>query len=272
MLISVGAKLSFEKGVFFLNRRVQYLIDLILVLTQKDLKVRYKSNVLGYLWSVAHPLAFALVFFIAFKVIMRIQIEAYSLFLISVLFPWQWFGNTLAVTPVVFLSNASIIKKVNFPRYVLPFSLVFQDMIHYILSIPVILLFMFIYKKTPTLAWFYGIPILLVIQFCMNYGIALAIGSINLFFRDLERLAAIFTTLLFYFTPVIYPISMIPEKYRFFINLNPLTPLMISWRNLFLEGYINSDYIIIGLAYSILSLVLGFLIYRKLSWKFAEIL
>jgi lipopolysaccharide transport system permease protein len=255
-----------------LKRSLRYYLDLIAVLTQKDLAVRYKSNLLGYFWSVAHPLAFAFVFFIAFKLIMRIQIEAYSLFLISVLFPWQWFGNTMSVAPTAFLANASIIKKVNFPRNVLPFSLVLQDMIHYILSIPVIILFMFIYHKVPTLAWLYGLPILLVIQFCLNYGIALAIASINLFFRDLERLAAIFTTLLFYFTPVIYPISMIPEKYHLLINLNPMTPLMVSWRNLFLEGRV--DFVSVGVAagFSLVTLGVGYWIYEKLSWKFAEVL
>lgn len=255
-----------------MNATTRHYIDLILVLTQKDLKVRYKSNVLGYFWSIAHPLAFAFVFFVAFKIIMRIQIEAYSLFLISVLFPWQWFANTLAVAPTAFLANASIIKKVNFPRHVLPFSLVFQDMIHFFLSIPVILLFMAIYHKSPTWHWLYGIPILLLIQFAFNYGISLAISSINLFFRDLERLAAIFTTMLFYFTPVIYPLSMIPEKYRALIHLNPLTPLMLSWRNLFLEGRVDFTMIAIAFGYSLLALLIGFLIYRKLSWKFAEVL
>src|SRR4030042_1176813 len=111
-----------------MNFRIQHYIDLITILTQKEMKVRYKSTFFGYIWSIAHPLAFAFVFFMAFKVVMRIQMEGYAVFLIAGLFPWQWFSNSVNASPMVFLSNASIIKKVNFPRDIIPFAIVLQDM------------------------------------------------------------------------------------------------------------------------------------------------
>ncbi len=255
-----------------MNSRIQRYIDLIIVLTQKEMKVRYKSSFFGYLWSIGHPLAFAFVFFIAFKIVMKIQMENYALFLIAGLFPWQWFANSINASPMVILGNASLIKKVNFPRNIIPFTIVLQDMIHFILSIPVILLFTFIYHKSPSLSWLYGIPLLLSAQFLMTFGVSLMISSVNLFFRDLERLTSIFVTLLFYFTPVIYPETMIPEKYKSFINLNPLSPLMISWRNLFLNGTLEPVSLTVVFAYSIFAFMLGYMVYRKLSWKFAEVL
>ncbi len=173
---------------------------------------------------------------------------------------------------MVFLGNASIIKKVNFPRNIIPLTTVLQDMIHFVLSIPVIVLFIFIYHKSPSFSWLYGIPMLLAIQFLMTYGICLIVSSINLFFRDLERLTVIFMTLLFYFTPIIYPETMIPEKYKTLINLNPLAPLMISWRNLFLNGQLEPSSLIVSFAYSIFAFILGYLVYKKISWKFAEVL
>lgn len=254
------------------NHRIQHLIDLVVVLTQKEIKVRYKSSFLGYLWSVAHPLAFAFVFFIAFKVVMKIQMEDYALFLIAGLFPWQWLATSVTVSPTVFLGNASIVKKVNFPRNIIPLVTVLNDMIHFVLSIPVIVLFMFIYDRSPSISWLYGIPLLLGIQFLMTYGISLVVSSTNLFFRDLERLTTIFMTLFFYFTPIIYPETMIPEKYRALLNLNPLAPLMISWRNLFLNGALDPASLMVSLAYSIFAFVAGYLMYRKLSWRFAEVL
>lgn len=165
-----------------MNRRLQYYIDLLLVLTQKDLKVRYKSSILGYLWSVGHPLAFALVFFVAFKVVVKIPIEDYALFLITGLFPWQWFANSVNASPMILLGNASIIKKVNFPRYFIILTQVIQDMIHFLLAIPVIIIFLFLYHKTPHISWLYGIPLLLTAQFFIIYGICLIIASTNLFF------------------------------------------------------------------------------------------
>lgn len=255
-----------------MNRRFQHYIDLVAVLTQKEIKVRYKSSILGYLWAIANPLAFAIVYFIAFKVVMRIQMEDYALFLIAGLFPWQWFSNSVNASPTVFSGNASIIKRVKFPRSIIPLTAVLQDMFHFILSIPVIVLFLFLYHRSPSLSWLYGIPLLLCIQFLMTYGISLMVSSINLFFRDLERLTGIFVTLLFFFTPIIYPETMIPEKYKPLMNLNPLTPLMVSWRNLFLNGTIEPGTLMISLIYSIFSFMIGYLIYRKLSWKFAEVL
>lgn len=253
-------------------KNFEYYKDLIFVLTQKEIKIKYKSSIFGYLWSIGHPLAFAFVFFIAFKVVMKIQMEGYALFLIAGLFPWQWFANSVNFSPAIFLSNSPIIKKINFPRHILPLVTVFQDMIHFILSIPVIILFLFIYHKSPSLSWLYGIPILLIIQLLMIYGISLAVSSINLFFRDLERLTSIFTSMLFYFTPVIYPETMIPERFRHLVNLNPLAPLMTSWRNLFLTGTFDTSGLMISFVYSIAAFVIGYLVYRKLSWKFAEVI
>jgi lipopolysaccharide transport system permease protein len=255
-----------------MNTRIQHYIDLITVMTQKEMKVRYKSSFLGYVWSILNPLAFAFIFFVIFKVVMRIRMENYTLFLIAGLFPWQWFSNSVNMSPVVFLQNASIIKKVNFPRNVTLLAVVLQDMIHFILAIPVIVFFMFVYGKQPSFSWCYGIPLLLGIQLFMTYGITLAVSSINLFFRDLERLTTIFTMFLFYVTPVLYPVTMIPPKYRFVINLNPLAPLMISWRDLFMEGALKVELLAIGLAYGITTYMVGYFIYKKLCWKFAEVL
>ena len=255
-----------------MNSRIQHYIDLITVLTQKEMKVRYKSSFLGYVWSILNPLAFAFNFFVIFKVVMRIQMENYTLFLIAGLFPWQWFSNSVNMSPGVFLGNSSIIKKVNFPRNVTLLAVVLQDMIHFIMAIPVIVFFMFIYQKQPSFSWLYGIPVLLGVQLFTTYGVTLAISSINLFFRDLERLTTIFTMFLFYATPILYPATMIPAKYRYVIDLNPLAPLMISWRNLFLEGTLNAELLAISLAYAAAAYLTGYFIYKKLCWKFAEVL
>jgi lipopolysaccharide transport system permease protein len=98
------------------------------------------------------------------------------------------------------------------------------------------------------------------------------IASVNLFFRDLERLTMIIITFLFYFTPIIYPESMIPEKFRYLLNFNPVAPLIVSWRNLLLEGTVDPVMLVVSFAYAAVALVAGTLVYRKLSWKFAEIL
>jgi len=251
---------------------MRYFIDLTIVLTQKELKVRYKNSFFGYLWSIGHPLAFAMVFFIAFKVIMRVQMADYVLFLIAGLFPWQWFANSVNMAPNIFLGNASIIKKVNFERSAGVLAAVLNETIHFAVSIPVIIFFVFFYHRGAHFSWLYGIPLLMLVQLAMTCGIALAISSLNIFFRDLERIAVICVTLLFYFTPVIYSPDMVPQKYQALINLNPLAPLMASWRSLFLDGTLDPSLVALSAVYAALSLIVGFLIYKKLVWKFAEVL
>ena len=251
---------------------ILYYRDLIVVLTQKELKIRYKRSVLGYLWSIINPLALALVFFIAFKIVMKIQIKDYTLFLISGLFPWQWFSNSVSLSTMVFVGNTSLIKKVRFRRETLVVAAVLNDMLHFILSIPVIVVFLFLYGLRPSLSWFFGIPALLVAQFALTYGLSIAIATVNLFFRDMERIIFILLTLLFYVTPIIYSEDMIPAKYKAFILVNPLSVLMVSWRNLFMKGAVDLQSLALTLFYSAVILGLGHMVFRKLRWKFAEVL
>jgi lipopolysaccharide transport system permease protein len=246
--------------------------ELTFVLTKKEIKVRYKSYLLGYIWSIANPLAFALVFYFVFQVIMKIQVENYVLFLICGLFPWQWFSNSVNASPGTFLGNASLIKKIKFPRSSVVLAVVLQDAAHFALSLPVVAIFLLAYGGSPTLAWLWGIPILMSVQLLLTFGSALFLASVNLFFRDMERLVAVIMVFVFYFTPVLYSDKMIPHKYLGLLALHPVAPLIISWRSLLLEGVVNISYVKISFVHATVIFFVGYLVYRKLSWRFAEVL
>jgi lipopolysaccharide transport system permease protein len=251
--------------------RGQYFYDLIVVLTQKEIKIRYKSTWLGYLWSVANPLAFALLYFVAFRVFMRVEIPNYPLFLVAGLFPWQWLANSINLSPIIFLQNATLLKKMSFPRNILVATTVLNDAVHFVLSIPVVLVFLLFYGFIPSWKWFIGIPVLVLAQFMLVYGLSLGIASLNLFFRDLERLTVLLVTFLFFLTPIVYSASMIPAEYQRLIYLNPVVPLFVSWRELFLSGRLDWRLIVAAYVYAGMAFGLGSLVYRKLSWKFAEV-
>ncbi len=255
-----------------MRQDLRYFFDLVVVLTAKEIKVRYKNSMLGYLWSIALPLCFACVFYISFKVVMRIQMENYALFLICGLFPWQWFSNSVNSSAMILLGNSSIIKKVKFPRATVCMAMVLNDGVHFLLSIPVIALFLYLHGFHPSWTWAYGLPMLFVIQFLFTYGIVLMIASINLFFRDMERLVSVLITLLFYFTPIIYSETMIPPSYQPLIALNPLASLTIAWRHLFLDGHMLVTHVSISLAWAVLLFSLGTWTFRRLSPRFAEVL
>jgi len=251
---------------------IKYYLDLILVLLVKELKVRYKNSYLGYFWSLLNPLAMALIFYFAFKVIMKVPIENYSFFLITGLFPWQWFSNSVGSSPGFLIGNASLIKKVNFPVYFIPLTNVLNDAVHFLLTIPVIIAFGLLFSKFPSLVWFLGIPLWFFAQFLLTYGLALLISSINLFFRDLERLVMVFILILFYATPVFYDITLVPEKYKKLIFLNPVSGIIIGWRDVFMKGTFDFKFYCFYLFYSLILFIFCFYVFKKLSYKFAEVL
>lgn len=249
---------------------IEYYKDLLIELTKKEIKVRYKSSYLGYLWSLANPLFLTLIFYFIFKIVTKVQMEDYTLFLISGLFVWQWINNSIMVGSNLYISNASLIKKVNFPRNFLVISLVLSEGFNFLVSIPIIVIFVFLYDKNISIDWFI-IPVYLLVTAIFIYSISLLISTINLFFRDMERIVGLLLTFIFYLTPIIYPLKMVPHKYEIFLYINVFFPIVNIWQELFLHNNINIFNLIISLFYSLILFFISSRVYNKLKYKFAEL-
>lgn len=252
-------------------RSLRHATDLVLVLLGKELKVRYKSTILGYAWSVAYPLAFALVFTFVFKIVARIPIENYALFVVMGLFPWQWLQNSVTGANQFFLANAPLIKKVGFPRSLLVLTGVLNDLVHFLASLPVIVVLMLVAGERPGAAWAWQVPLLIAIQFGVTYGISLLVATANLFLRDLERLVGIVTLLWLYLTPVLYPWSMVPEAIRWTRWLNPMALVVPAWREVFLGEPMATAPVLVAALWAAGLALGGQLVYRRFEWRFAEL-
>ncbi len=252
-------------------RDLAYYRDLILVLVSKEFKVRYKSTMIGYAWSVLNPLAFAMVFFGVFRVVMRIDMPAYPLFLIAGLFPWQWTSNTVTGANVFFLGNRTLIKKVRFERSALVLSGVLNESLHFLASLPIVFGFMayYGYPLTPHALW--AIPAIFAVQFTMLLGISLTVATFNLFFRDLERLTHVLMHLLFYLTPVLYAVDRLPAEYRWLSWVNPFSSTGRCWQELFYGGVAPVEPLLLAAGWAAAWLVVGWQVYRLSVWRFAEI-
>lgn len=255
-----------------MTNNIRYLYDLVVILTKKEIQIRYKSNVLGYLWSIGNPILFSLIYYFAFKIFMKVQVENYPLFLICALFPWQWASNSINNNLWAFLGNANIIKKTNFPKSVLPLSNILMECFHFLLAIPIILLSLYIANIDISLSIILYVPILTFIQLLLVYGISLFFGTLNLFFRDMQRFVELGMTMLFYATPIFYEPSMVPEKYQWVLDVNPFARLIMSWRDLFMHGRFDWDNVVYLFMLSIIWLIIGFYTYNKLKYRFAEVL
>ena len=160
--------------------------ELLYVLVRKELKVRYKSSFLGYVWALANPFAFALVYWLAFKFIMRVEMDNYSLFLITGIFPWVWLSAGVVTGTRSLVVNTALVKKVNLPRAILPLSNVMQEMAHFIFALPVIIAFLYFAGNYPLSAsWLWQIPLMLVLQAAFIYPLALALAIANVFIHDI---------------------------------------------------------------------------------------
>ncbi|MEM1027314.1 MAG: ABC transporter permease [Planctomycetota bacterium] len=255
------------------SRRFEYAWDLLVVLVLKELRVRYKRTVLGYAWSLLQPLAFAVVYYVVFKQFLRIPTGDvnYTLFLICGLFSWQWFANGVVSSTVALVGNGPLITKVKFPRVYAVLSGVVNDTIHFLLAAPVVFVFLLAFGHKAHWSWLWLLPALLLVQLTMVMGLSLLLATLNLFLRDLERLVTIAVLMLFHLTPVVYPSAMIPEGYRWILYVNPMGALTVAWREAFLYGRVDPGMVVTSVGMAAGLMLLGVVVFRRMQWRFAEV-
>ena len=247
--------------------------ELLYLLTLRDLKLRYQDTALGLLWTLMKPLALGAVLFVVLKQFVRIEVdEPYHLVLLTGLFPWVWFQTSVLIATPSFAANGTLLKKVPFPRIVLPFSTILNNGIHFLLTIPVLLVLLAASGRHPNATWLIGIPILAAVQLALLMGVILIISSIDVFFRDLEHLIEVLLNLVFYITPVLYPLDKVPDAWQPLLLVNPLTSLIEAWRELFLHNNLPSADLWPALLFTLGALVVGGTVFRRLEPGFADAL
>jgi ABC-type polysaccharide/polyol phosphate export permease len=253
-------------------RELRRTWELLLLLTFRELKLRYQDTVLGFVWSLIKPLLLGAVLYLALRRIVRLDIPDYHLFLLSALFPWTWFQTSVMLSTPSFAHNGNLIKKVRFPRFVLPFSVVANNMVHFLLSIPILLLFILASGGRPSPLWLVGIPLLTLVQLGLLMGIVLLLASFDVFFRDLEHLTEVFLNLWFYVTPILYPLDMVPARLKPLYFMNPMSPLIEAWRKLFTENTLPGPELWVSMAFVAGAAALGVGVFRRLEGGFADAL
>jgi lipopolysaccharide transport system permease protein len=252
---------------------LRHSAELLYLLVLKDLKVRYKSSLLGYVWALANPFMFALVYWVAFKFVMRVQMENYSIFLITGMFPWIWLSTGITLATRIYHTNSSLVKKVNLNRAVLPLSAAVGEMVHFLFALPVIFLFL-AYTGAQHLhaSWLWQVPLLIAVQLLFVYPLALIFSIANVFVRDIEYLVGVGFSMLFFATPMVYPLSMVPAAYQPYFAANPLHALIAAWRSVLLEGAVPFGHLAYCLAFGIVFALIAYVMYRRLSFRLGELL
>jgi len=255
-----------------MNKKTRQQLDLLKLLIKKEITLRYKRTYLGFLWSLLNPLLTGLVLFVAFNIFMRFETENFALFLMAALFPWTWFSASVIMSSGALTGNVSLIKKVIFPKHFLLLATITAQLVNFIFSLPVLVGLTYYYGSAPSLNWLIGIPVLVIVQFAIIYGLSLLLSIANAFFRDLEYIVIVLIGLLFWMTPIIYPLEAVPEEYRSLLVMNPVTYLMQAWRDLFFNNMLNWHNIFISMITAAVVLLAGLVIFKKLDKKLDEVL
>lgn len=244
--------------------------ELLKTNVQKEIRGKYKGSFLGVLWSFLNPLLMVLVYAIVFPYIMRMQQEHYLIYLITGIIPWNFFTTIVTSGCNCVWINGGIIKKVYFPREILPISVVCAALVNFLISCIIILLFVIFGGVGLSFNILWVIPIAIV-QSLFSLGILFVLSAINVYVRDIEYLVAFFMNLLFYATPIIYNPSLIPDRFRWILYLNPMTQFIDAYRNIFYYKT-SPNFTSLGIIFlvSIVVLVIGYLIFDKLEKGFAE--
>jgi len=237
---------------------------------QKEIRGKYKGSFLGVLWSFLNPLLMVLVYALVFPYIMRTNVDNYLIFLIVAIIPWNFFTTCITTGCNCVWINGGIIKKVYFPREILPVSVILAGLINFLISCIIILLFL-LFGGVGFSFQLFWLPLIAVIQSMFSLGLLFVLSAINVYVRDVEYLVAFLLNLLFYATPILYTADMFPESIRWVLYLNPMTHFIDAYRSIFYYQTmpnLTSLFYILGLSFLIL--VFGYFVFRKLEKGFAE--
>jgi len=246
--------------------------ELLYLLTARELKLRYQDTILGFVWSVLKPLMLGLVLYVIFSHVARIATNGMPLQLVILpaLFAWTWFSSSMIMSAPAIANNGNLIKKVHFPRYVLPFSTIANNMVHFLLTIPIIMIFVLATGRHPNYTWLIGIPILTVLELLLLMGAVLFVSAVDVYFRDLEHLLEVFLNFAFYATPIIYQLSNL-GKYQNLALINPMASLIEAWRNLLVLNQLPSLLDIWPcLAGTVAAVLIGSFVFGRLEKGFAD--
>lgn len=250
---------------------VQYR-DLIWNLTISDLKVKYQSSVLGFAWSLLNPLLMMLVLYFVFSNIFRFEQEHFALYLLIGIITWRFLANGTMTAMGSIVGRSGLVTKIYLPRQILVLSTTLSAFISSILEFFVLIPLLFILGAGVS-ATFLLFPIVHMVYLLVVYGVSLILSSLYVYYRDLNQIWDVFLQAGFFLSPIVYPISIIPEQYLDLYMLNPMTILMEVYRDILLYGTIPSIIsLIILIGVGFLLVIVGSAIFGRLERRFAEVI
>lgn len=244
--------------------------ELLKTNVKKEIRGRYKNSILGVMWSFLNPLLQLAVYSIIFGALLAGGDPTYHIYICVALIPWTYFTTAITQSSFTIIGNADIIKKVYFPREILPISVVTSGAVNFVISTLMILFFVLL--SGIGLSWYLLLyPVILLVQYVLLLGIGFIVSSITVYFRDLEHIIGIILLAAFYGTPIVYKLEQLPVYLQGVMKLNPMTHIINAYRDIFYYQQMpNMVNLGILFAISVALLIVGYFIFKKLQKGFAE--
>ena len=244
---------------------------LLKMLVLKDLKLKYRGSVFGFVWSLVNPLLMIVVYTIAFTFILRIRNETFVFYLMLGQLAWSFFSSSAMMSTGSIVDNAGLLRTVLFPRAILPIGTVLFNFAQYLLTMSVFLPVMAVWYQVPFAAPMILFPVVLALQVVFTVGIALILATLTAFFRDVRHLVEVLTAVLFWTTPIVYELDQVPERLRLLILLSPVSPFVVSYEKLFFyREWPEATVWLVAGTYAIGAFVVGATLFLAFEDRFTE--
>jgi lipopolysaccharide transport system permease protein len=247
--------------------------ELVLFMTWRDLMVHYKQTVLGASWAILKPFMTMVVFSIFFGQLAGVPSDGvpYPIFSYTALLPWELFAAALSVASRSLVQNRQMITKIYFPRIILPLSSILAGVVDFMFAFLVLVGMMFYYHLTPTSA-VWTLPLFLILALITALGVGLWLSALNVMYRDVNYILPFLTQFWLFITPIAYPASMVPEKWRLLYSFNPMTGVVegFRWALLGTQQSAPASMIMVSAGISVLVLISGLFYFRRMERLFAD--
>ena len=244
--------------------------ELLKTNVKKEIRGKYKGSWLGIIWTFLNPLLMLAVYSFVFPYILRVDVENYTIFMIVALIPWNFFTTAIQTGTGSVVANGNILKKVYFPREIIPISITTSQLVNFLITC----IIMFIFIIFSGIGFSYHLllfPLLVIIQYIITLAITFILSAFTVFVRDVDHFVSVILMLGFYATPIVYQASMLPQKFQIFLKINPMAQIVEAYRSiLYYHQMPDMTMLLIWGSASIILLVIGYMVFKKLEKSFVE--
>jgi lipopolysaccharide transport system permease protein len=245
--------------------------DLAVELFWTFLKLRHVGSVLGFIWTLVNPLLYILTYWIVFSLIIRMGLENYPLFLIPGYLAWSFTFNSIITSSDSILQSKELITKIAFPNEIIVLTNIAVGLVDFLISLIIFIFIIVIFYSPISFYYLFVIPLLLI-QILFTIGICMIVSCISVYFKDVPKLILVFGNIIFFLTPIFYPLSFIPSRFRNIILINPIAQIITIYHDLiYYKQSPDVILVVVSVAVSLGFFILGFFIFNKLRYSFAEL-